>query len=408
MSHRHRRARRVAALVLPFAFAIPSVALAHGDGDHDDRPDDRAPYETVVEGLRNPRGIAMSDGKLYVAESGEGGDVCFAGVTGPEGGDFCVGLSGRISRINTRSGRRTDVVTGLLSLDGPLFAVGATGVAVHDDQVIGLMGGNDIGVPPADACGGGADCQAAVAAGAAQLGHLLRAKRRGRVAWKQDVGAVNYQWTIDNKDSIGLGDPAYQPGWADNPDFEPGDANPYALASARGGSYVVDGGSNTLTFVPRHGQPRIVAAFPNPVGDPTNAYDSVPTCVATIGRRVFVADLNGQIFMVDGSSTTVAPSAITSVDGAFLAAAGGCAADRKGNVYVSDIYVGSVVKVSTKTMTMSWVRPPGTLNFPTGVAIGEHGMVYVANNGVCPSFPTPVDPDNPCGGVSGSIVRFRP
>lgn len=371
----------------------------------------------VVGGLANPRGISFSsDGKLYVAEGGEAGDVCFQGIGTEEGGPLCAGFSARISRVDVASGQRADYVTGLLSIGGPLFAIGASGVAVQGNQVYGLMGANDMAVPPTQACGGGADCQAVVAAAQTQLGHLLRGVPSGGYDWKQDVGAFNYQWTVANKATIGAGDPNYQPGWAQNPDFQPGDANPYGLAAAPGGTYVVDGGSNTLTWVPQNGTPKVVAAFPQPNPPASEAnpvpYDAVPTCVAPTGGKVVVSDLHGRVFVVDGSSVTVTPSAVTAQGGAFLATAGGCAADGKGNVYISDIFVGSLVKVSLDSMTMSWVRGPGTFNFPSGVAIGKDGAIYVVNNSVCPSFPTgpsgdPQNP-NPCEGVTGSIVRLNP
>jgi hypothetical protein len=395
-----RRVRRAAvAVLLPATLVVSSPGVASAGHTTD------APYRTVVEGLRNPRGLAFDDHRLYVAESGEAGDVCFEGIPTEEGGALCAGLSARISRVDTRTGARRDVVTGLVSIGEPLFAIGATGVVKGDDGIVGLMGANDVAVPPADMCGATPACRKVVRAAQKQLGHLFESARNGRATWKQDVGAFNYQWTIDNKDSIGTGDPSYQPGWADNPDFQPGDANPYGLAGSRGGQYVVDGGSNTLTFVPRRGAPSVVAAFPNP-GSAANAYDAVPTCVAPTNDQVAVADLNGSIYLVDGTSVTVAPSAVTSSDGSALVAAGGCAADRKGNVYISDIYAGSVIKLDVNTMTTSWVLPPGTLNFPSGVAVGEDNAVFVSNNSVCPSFPTPVGADNPCGGVTGSIVKI--
>ena len=72
---------------------------------------------------------------------------------------------------------------------------------------------------------------------------------------------------------------------------------------------------------------------------------------------------------------------------------------------------GSLVKLTLGTMSLSWVRPPATLNFPAGVAV-RAGRVYVANNSVCPSFPTPPSGDpanpNPCAGVTGSIVSIQP
>jgi hypothetical protein len=391
--------------LLMVAFAAPVAAADPG-------------YTTIVDGLRNPRGIDFSaDGKLYVAESGEAGDVCFTGIPTEEGGTLCAGLSSRISRVDVRAHTRRDYITGLVSVGGPLFAIGASGLGVRGNQVFGLMGFNDIAIPPAEACGGGSDCQMLIAKAKAQLGHLLRGVTSRHYRWKQDVGAFNYNWTVAHKATIGAGNPDYQPGWADNPDFQPGDANPYALADVPSGSYMVDGGSNTLTWIGRNGRMRVVAAFPQP-NPPASAenpvpYDAVPTCVAPVGKKVVVSDLHGRIFVVNGRGTnqTVAASTVTSVGGAFLVAAGGCASDGHGHVYISDIFAGSLVKLTLGSMTLSWVRPPSTLNFPAGVAV-RGGSIYVANNGVCPSFPTPPSGDpanpNPCEGVTGSIVRIVP
>lgn len=406
-----RRGRRLALLVMPAALVLSTFATVNAADPS---------FDTVVSGLRNPRGIDFSaDGKLYVAEAGEAGTVCFTGIPTEEGGQLCAGLSARISRIDVRTHARRDYKTGLVSIGGPLFAIGASGLAVRGNQVYALMGANDVALPPAEACGGGPECQAVLAKAKAQLGHLLRGVTSSRRTWwKQDIGKFNYGWTVANKATIGAGNPDYQPGWAENPDFKPGDSNPYALADAPGGTFMVDGGSNTLTWTPQIGHPRVVAAFPQP-NPPASAenpvpYDAVPTCVAPVGHKVVVSDLHGRIFVVNArkSNQTVAPVQVTSLGGAFLVAAGGCAADGKGNVYLSDIFAGSVVKLSLATMTMSWVRPPSTLNFPSGVAVGRNGWLYVANNSVCPSFPTPASGDpanpNPCEGVTGSIVRLHP
>ena len=224
---------------------------------------DRSSFEVVVSGLRNPRGVDVAgSGRLNVAEAGQGGDVCFPGASTEEGGPLCAGLSSRISLVDVSARSRTDLITGLLSFGGPLFAVGASGLSVQGNQVVALMGGNDQNPPPPESCGGGPSCVALLAAVGAQAGHLLRATPSVNYSWKQDVGAFNFQWIVDNKATIGLGNLSYQPGWALNPDFQPGDSNAYGLATAPGGAYMVDGGSNTLTWVPRRGTPRVIAAFP--------------------------------------------------------------------------------------------------------------------------------------------------
>jgi hypothetical protein len=407
MNRWKRPVRRLVLLTAPVALVMSVVSPAHA----------AAPgFTTVVSGLRNPRGLDFSaNGTLYVAEGGVAGDVCFPGAETEEGGPLCGGTSGRISQVDVKAGTRSDFITGLASIGGPLFAIGPSGVGVQGNQVFAILGANDVAVPPSAACGDTDACRAFLATASAQLGHVLRGVPSGKYAWQQDVGQSNFAWTVANKDTVGAGDPAYQggpPSWvgrsyADNPDFAPGDSNAYGMANAPGGTYVVDGGSNTLTWVPHQGSPQVLVAFPNPADDHANAYDAVATCVAPIrGGWVVVADLNGDIFEVDGSSLTTAPSAVGSEGGAFLAAAGGCAYDGHGNVYISDIFVGSVVKLSLSTLALSWVLPPGTLNFPSGVAIAKNGAVYVTNNGVCPDFPLPAGSGTPCDGVTGSIVRI--
>ncbi|MEZ5144967.1 MAG: ScyD/ScyE family protein [Acidimicrobiales bacterium] len=331
--------------MLALSWLTPASAGDLRHGAHHDPPPG-GPYAVVVSGLRNPRGLDLSaDGKLYVAEGGEAGDACFD-VPSPEGGGPTCGAVGPLQPRRSAHRHAHGLRHRALSLGGPLFAIGPTGVAVKGNQVYGLMGANDKALPPLGSCVSG-DCAAALAAAQAQLGHLLRGVPSGGYQRKQDVGALNYDWTVANKATIGAGDPAYQDGWKDNPDFQPGDANPYGLADAPGGTYMVDGGSNTLTWVPQNGAPRVVAALPQPVDvAKPNAYDAVPTCVAPSGRSVVVADLNGRVFVVDGTSLTVQAASLTSPDGAHLVAAGGCAADGKGNVYISDIFAGSLVKVS--------------------------------------------------------------
>ena len=88
----------------------------------------RTSYEVLVSGLRNPRGVdTAANGRLYVAEAGQGGDVCFPGASTEEGGPLRAGLSSRISLIDVSAKSRTDFITGLLSFGGPLFAVGEVG-----------------------------------------------------------------------------------------------------------------------------------------------------------------------------------------------------------------------------------------------------------------------------------------
>jgi hypothetical protein len=385
------------------AAALAVVALALGAsvaGAHNNDPG----FDSVVSGLGNPRGIAFDEhGKqLYVAESGDSGALCLSATT-------CVGLTAKITKVDIEAGTKSPFITGLLSVgdNTGTFSIGATGVAVNDGKVYALMGLNLNGAPPASVCSGAQDCLDAIAA-AQNLGGVLRADRKGNFEWKQNVGSFDFQWTADNNATIPLDgwqscqqSPPYRGGTC-NDAFNPGDANPYAIAAGKGGNYVVDGASNTLTWVPLHGTPSVLAALPNPPAG-GNAYDAVPTCVAPLkDGRVVIGDLNGRVFVYDGS--TMFPTPQTLSGSGSLISVGGCAADKRGkNVYFSDIFAGNVMKLSLKDMSL-WPVAQG-LSFPTGVAVSSHGKVYVANNGVCPSTQTtPIA--NTCTGP-GEIVMLH-
>jgi len=86
--------------------------------------------EVVAEGLNAPRGVAIAtDGSIYVAEAGTGGDQCM----GEEGEQVCMGLSGSIARIT--DGTTTRVLSDLHSLIiGGVEIVGPSDVALIDDD----------------------------------------------------------------------------------------------------------------------------------------------------------------------------------------------------------------------------------------------------------------------------------
>jgi len=138
-------------------------------------------------------------------------------------------------------------------------------VSTFGNKVYGIITGSPQGVP-ADACVGSTvpDCAAQVAAAKAQLGDLISANQNGRhLRTLAEVGKFNYQYIVDNKATL---DPV-------NPDFKPGDANPYGLAAVKGGALVVDAGANTLGFASRNGNVKVLrtadhkpAYFPNPPG----------------------------------------------------------------------------------------------------------------------------------------------
>jgi hypothetical protein len=91
----------------------------------------------VADGLNNPRHMSFgSDGTLYVAEAGVGGDADVQGPYGPN----TAGLTGQISAISP-DGQRTVVVSGLVSLNQGFGRIdGATDVLVTDDSYWVVLG----------------------------------------------------------------------------------------------------------------------------------------------------------------------------------------------------------------------------------------------------------------------------
>lgn len=409
MSYPTRRGRLTALLTVAALTALSLSTLGTSTAAAGDAP---GTLTVVATGLDNPRGLALGKhGTLYVGEAGHAGPVCL-GAPG-ELGPTCIGLTSQISRISLRSGELSTVVGQLPSIGTAVAPTGVDGIAYRDGKVYGVMTGSPQGLPP-EPCAGNPDvsaCEAAVDAVVAKVGDLVRAKH-GTVKTVAEVGSFDYDFIVANKATL---DPA-------NPDFQPGDANPYGITATRGGFYVVDAGSNTLDFVDKQGQVSVVqdadgkpVYFPNPPGDPAQRfpYDDVPTCVATYHHDVWVGSLSGRVWKFDGEHVSLVADRS---DG--LTAINGCAVDPEGDLWVSNIFgaapdqlfapnTGSVMEVysdgSTRTVASG-------VNFPAGIAIGrdhdgEQGKVYVAVNSICPKDLSLVSAqDPPVCQATGAVV----
>jgi len=94
----------------------------------------------VATGLDNPRGLDWSNGRLFIAEAGTGGDgSCVPGIFASE---ICLGRTGSVTVV-TRTGHQRRIVEGLPSLAGPdgTFAYGPSDVSVNDGHVYVSIGG---------------------------------------------------------------------------------------------------------------------------------------------------------------------------------------------------------------------------------------------------------------------------
>ena len=335
----------------------------------------------LASGLDSPRGLAfLPNGTLTVAEAGHGGDVCFPG--GP-----CVGTSGQISTLNVVTGWHTPLVSGLFSaLDPEGGAIGVDGLSSQGGRLLAIMGIFPQALAGATCAGQPGDCPQVLATARAQAGQLLKVTASGNWKTIAGVGASDFQWTVDHHSIYG-GEL---------------DANPYGVLALPGGTYVADAGSNTLDWVGNNGNISVLNRFPDPNPAEPFPTDAVPTCIAaTTGGKLYVGDLAGRIWAVNGGSATL----VSGQSGNHYT---GCAADSNGNVYFVSMFAGlfpnpgtgSIVKL-TAGGTVSTLAT-GPLVFPNGITIGPNGVLYVSVNSVCGATP------GACGPLTGGVVKITP
>src|SRR3954452_6547701 len=393
-------ARRLRAALAVFVLVVVAGAVAAAPAGAAAGGEEQV---TIARGLDNPRGLVLlGDGRLAVAEAGHAGTVCL-------GPGECLGLTGRVTAIDARDGDRTALATGLPSLGGPVAAFGLGGLALQHGRLHVVVGLNPQAFGgPAAASQGATDaaCVATVTAAQAGAGVLSRVrslKRDRGVRPVASVGRFDFDYAAAHPD----------PG---NPEYAPGDANPFGLTAApSGGFYVVDAASNTLDLVSRRGAISVLAFVPDPPNH-LPIYDAAPTCAArTPDGDVYVGTESSSLWRWDGTRLTQVLS------GGKVGQVVGCVADDDGNLYLANLssriggsvgesaikpFDGSIVKV-TPDLTTSYVAEH--LNFPTGLALGEDDELYVALNRLCPADVSLLtSADAPLGGCArwGEVVRL--
>ena len=393
--HMKRIATAVLVLVALVLGPISPVAAAAGN----------APIaETVATGLDNPRGLVLlGNHTLAVAEAGHAGPVCLAPGQ-------CMGLNGQVTILRRGERDRTVVASGLPSFSGPFGAFGLGGVTVQQGKLYFVVGLNpqSFGDPTAD-CQGQADvsvCITTVSAVQAQSGFLSRVESLQANRGWQNIASVG---KFDFDYAAMVGDPG-------NVEFAPGDADPFGLiAGPSGGFSVVDAASNTLDFVSKGGVTSVLVPIPDPQTHQP-IFDAAPTCAArTPNGDIYIGTESNTLWRWDGHTLTKILS------GGKIGQVIGCVADRHGNIYLANLsstirgtfpnfnekpFDGSIVKV-TPRLTTSYVATG--LNYPTGLALGESGDLYVAVNGLCPKDLSLLTSDNSVPGgcpESGKVVRF--
>ncbi len=377
----------VAATAALLALSVAAPAAAQDASGSPAASSPASAWTTVVSGLDAPRGIAFGpDGKLYVTETGHGGEDC---IESPRG-QMCVGATAGISVIEDGAAQR--VLDELPSMVIGQEVIGPADVAIKDDGTLVIP------MP----LGGGPELRAAVPAPINEhLGWLVTATD-GTITPVADL----VQWEADN-----------------NPDAaDPGssvDSNPNGIALLPdGGTLVADAGGNDLLWVGADGTVMLVATFPTALhpapADPSVAPDpsaepvmiptqAVPTSVV-VGPdgAMYVSFLTGFPFPVGGSSilkvqqdgtSEVYASGFTNViDLAFAA---------DGTLYVLEIAHDGLL--SGDVTGGLWSVPAGggeatlvstDLLMPGGIAIDEAGTLYVTTGASMPGI--------------GSVVSYTP
>ena len=353
----------------------------------------------VAAGLDSPRGIGFYNGKLLVAEAGHGGDECFAPPGAPPGFKICIGNTSQVSWVNTTNHTHTPLTTGLFSLRlSPAENIGASGLSVRDGKIYVQIGATPQEAPPTSAIA------------KAQAGRLISINPKNG-SWRSvaEVGETDFNFTLKFPEPT---PGVYSPGTNEH------DANPYGVLATDQGIYVADAGSNTLDIVSRSGKITILNYDGwrdlNPNNFPS---DSVPTCVARSGGRLWVGELSGRLMKVDGKNLTqVVPK--DSAGNPLLTHVTGCTSDGEGNIYFVNMFgpgipftspsffVGNVVKYNPEEGQASVLAP--NLNFPNMPAIGPDGNLYVTAGSICSAdgaSPFPPGAPNPCAG-GGKVLKI--
>src|SRR5262252_4232864 len=170
--------RQVTAALLAAGAAVGICAAMAGPVTAAGRPALDAPagprWTIVARHLDNPRGVGFTPtGWLVVTESGHAGNRC---LSGPQLGQYCAGLTSKISAISLNTHARRVLASGLPSAFFPFEPFGLGGVSVSGQRIFAVtaLPPQEIG-PHAAACAGmPPSCKAFARVLRARVGLLIR------------------------------------------------------------------------------------------------------------------------------------------------------------------------------------------------------------------------------------------
>ncbi|MGE3270746.1 MAG: ScyD/ScyE family protein, partial [Chloroflexota bacterium] len=326
-------------LTLALSLGLSRVSLTQAQETH----------TVVISGLNAPRGMTFGpDGKLYVAEAGTGGDEQSDWV--PPFRTAKIGKTGRIVRID--DGKAIEVASDLQSVAlGPQAEiVGAQELAFIGDTLYAVVG-------QANALPGGKET----------FSLLVKIGADGKAETVADLGKYEKE---------------------NNPDGTVPDSNPFGLAATPDGNlYVVDAGGNDLLKVTPDGEISTVIAWKDNAVPTSVAFDKSGQAYVTFLSPFPFAVGSSRLERLNGAtSQVVVPALTTGVD---------VKVGPDGNVYVlehtAEQLPGPPPHFKEKSGRVLRVTPGGLeavatgLNFPTKMAFGPDGALYIANNAVGPA-----------------------
>ena len=330
----------------------------------------------VAAGLDNPRGLAFdARGALYVAEAGRGGNgpciLTSAGV------DECLGSTGAITRV--WRGKQVRLVDGLPSIAAPELdggnAIGPSDITFQGSRAYVTIG---LAAEPT--------LRDDLGSGGAAMGRLFGMTPQGKMRELADVAPFEL---------------------ATNPDGDVVDTNPHAVIFSRGARIIADAGGNSLLRAASSGHITTLAVFPTGLAEappflglPPGTripYHSVPTSVVEgPDGAYYVGELTGFPFPVGGAKIWRVPrgGGDPEVFSTGFTHIIDLAFGKDGSLYVLQIATDSLFIAPPSPGALIRVAPNGTrtmlaqeeLSFPTGLAIGPDGDLYVSNNGGSPGI----------------------